>query len=262
MSAPTALLQAERITVRGDGREIVSDCALRIRAGEVLAILGPNGAGKTTLLKAVLGLVRAQGGSVRAGARDLLRLPADARARLVAYVPQRSGLQAALSVGEVVAMGRYAHGGLRFGLSPADRRAIDQALATTDTTALAGRAFATLSGGEQARVLIARALATEAPVILLDEPTASLDIPHAIDSLRCLRRLAAAGKGIGIVLHDLNQAREWTDRCLVMHHGRIAESGPTAAVIADACVAPIWGVNLIPGGAFGYRRIGAEHHDA
>ncbi len=262
MSQDPPLLQAEHITVHGDGREIVSDCSLTVRAGEVLAILGPNGAGKTTLLKAVLGLVRSALGRVRAGGRDLLRLPADARARLVAYVPQRSGLQAALSVREVVAMGRYAHGGLRFGLNAADRLAIDQALATTDATALAGRTFATLSGGEQARVLIARALATEAQVILLDEPTASLDIPHAIDSLRCLRRLAAAGKGIGIVLHDLNQAREWTDRCLVMHHGRIAESGPTGGVITDANIAPIWGVNLIPGAAFGYRRIATEHSDA
>jgi len=253
------LLHAEGIVVERAGRRIVDELGLRLDPGLLLAIIGPNGAGKSTLLKSVLGLTRRQAGQVRvrcrAGAlRCVDSMSMAERAACMAYVPQRSSLQAAISVEEVVAMGRFPHRGAGLRLRSHDLEAVARAMDQADVLPLAARRFPTLSGGEQARVLIARALATEAAVMLLDEPTASLDVGHAIDLLRLLRRLADAGLGIGIVLHDLNQAYEYCDHAILMHEGKGANCGPAKAVIRDRHIEQVYGVQLVTGGAFGFTR--------
>ncbi len=253
------LLHAEGIVVERSGRRIVDALGFRLDPGLLLAIIGPNGAGKSTLLKSVLGLVARQAGRVqvrdRCGAwRCVDSMSMGERAACMAYVPQRSSLQARISVEEVVAMGRFPHRGAGLRLRAHDRAAIVQALEQADVADLATRSFPTLSGGEQARVLIARALATEARVMLLDEPTASLDVGHALDLLRLLRQLAESGLGIAIVLHDLNQACEHCDHAILMHEGSAASCGPAKAVLGDRHIETVYGVRLIAGGAFGFQR--------
>jgi iron complex transport system ATP-binding protein len=250
-------LVAENITIRRGNRMVISNASLHIKPGEILAILGPNGAGKSTLLKALLGFIPTNEGKISIQGRDLEKIPLGERAGYLAYVPQRSELKANITVSEVVSMGRFVHRGGKLGLNAHDYEAIFSAMTHTDIKNLAQRLFSTLSGGEQARVLIARALATEAPILLLDEPTASLDIPHAMDCLFCLRLLANRGKGILIVMHDLNQAREWTDRALLINHGQVVHCGLSPEVIINSHVAPTYGVELIAGGAYGFRRISA-----
>ncbi len=253
------LLVAENIAISRSNRVVISNASLHVMPGEILAILGPNGAGKSTLLKALLGFIPLSEGRISIQGRDLEKISLGERAGYLAYVPQRSELKANITVSEVVSMGRFAHRGGKLGLNAHDYEAIFSAMTVTDTKNLAQRLFSTLSGGEQARVLIARALATEAPILLLDEPTASLDIPHAMDCLFCLRLLANAGKGVLVVMHDLNQAREWTDRALLINQGRVVHCGPSSEVIINSHVAPIYGVELIAGGAYGFRRIPPTH---
>jgi iron complex transport system ATP-binding protein len=206
-----------------------------------LGILGPNGAGKTTLLKAIMGLVPHRGAVLQAG-QPLSALSSKERARCVAYVPQRSLLNAPLTVSSVVAQGRYCHGSDLTALTRADRQAIEQALQATDMTALAERPFTELSGGEQRRVLLARALATEAPVILLDEPNASLDLSHALRLFHHMKQLAANGRTLVVVLHDLNDALSWCDCALLLSEGRVVTHGPPAQVLDADRVRQVYGV--------------------
>ena len=174
-------LRARGLSVSLGGRQVLRNVALDASPGEVLALLGPNGAGKSTLLKALAGLLPYEG-TVMLGDAESDSLSPRARARRVSYVPQRSLLRSALSVEEVVALGRYVHGGSFGGLSKDDREAIEHAMETAHADVLRGRIFTQLSVGEQQRVLLARALASDAPILLLDEPTAGVD-PVAISSL-------------------------------------------------------------------------------
>lgn len=248
------LLEAEHISVQLGDRVTLDDVSLGVEAGRVLAILGPNGAGKTTLLKALLGLVPRTRGQIRIGNRELSRLSMDERARALGYVPQHTALEAPLTVREVVAMGRFAHQNAALGSNAQHRRAIAAAMAEVDMEPLADRYFSTLSGGEQARVLIARALAGQSPLILLDEPTARLDVSYALDCLRCMRQLADGGKGVLVVMHDLNQVSEWTDQAILLDRGRAVCSGPSREVLANHHIASVYGVELVRGGGFGFRR--------
>lgn len=245
-------LAVSGLTVRRGPCAVLADVSFSAAAGQVTALVGPNGAGKSTLLKAVLGLLPAQGAITFAG-QDLTALDARARARLVAYVPQRSQLAAALPVRAAVAAARYAHHGWLGAPQPADVAAIDEALAAVDAQSLAGRTFSTLSAGEQQRVLVARALATGAPCVLMDEPTAALDVGHALALLELTRRLAAAGRCIVIVLHHLDDARRVADRIALLHRGRIIAEGPPDAVLVEANLAEAFRVAPVPGGALGFR---------
>jgi iron complex transport system ATP-binding protein len=246
------LLQAEDVHVQRGRRTVLHGVSLHAEAGEVLAVLGPNGAGKSTLLRAVAGLLPAEG-RVRLQGRDVGALPARERARLTALVPQRSQLGARMTVRKVVDQGRYAHRGGLAGPSKGDARAVTEAMARVGVTPLADRFFTELSYGEQRRVLLARALATGAPLLLLDEPTASLDIAHALTLHRTLRGLAAEGRAVVIVLHDLNEARLVSDRALLLADGATVVQGPTPEVITAEHVAQVYGVELLEDGALGYR---------
>ena len=234
------------------GPEVVRGVDFSAAPGEVVALLGPNGAGKSTLLKAVVGLLPCTG-TVRLGDTVLDGLPAPERALQLAYVPQRTRLTARLSVRQVVDLGRFAHRGPWSRPTRADRDAVDRALAEAQVTHLADRPFPELSGGEQQRVLVARALASEAPALLLDEPTASLDVRHALGLHTLLRRLADGGRVVVIVLHDLAEVRRHADRAVLLQDGRVFAAGPVSEVVAPGPIEAVYGVELLEGQGLGYR---------
>ncbi|KPK16403.1 MAG: hypothetical protein AMJ62_05645 [Myxococcales bacterium SG8_38] len=245
-------LRARGVTVSLGGRKVLWDVDVEANPGEVLALLGPNGAGKSTLLKALAGLLPYEG-TVEIGGVEVAPLPPRKRAKRASYVPQRSLLRSALSVGEVVALGRYVHGAGFGGMSKADRDAIDHALATAHADVLRDRIFTRLSVGEQQRVLLARALASDAPVLLMDEPTAALDVGERLSVLRLIRTLAARKHTIVVVLHDLADARSTTDRALLLKDGRVVEKGDTQDVVAPEPIRAAYGVRLIENARIGFE---------
>lgn len=238
--AGEAAVTAAGVTLRQGTRVIVSDVSFTAHHGEVLCIAGRNGAGKTTLLRAVAGLGSFSGQldvrGMSAGA------PAHLRAREVAYVPQRSGLSAALPVERVVEQGRHVYRDALGRLGRQDREQIDVALAQAGASALRARPFTALSYGEQRRVLIARALATGARVLLLDEPTAALDLEQSLRLLQLLGRLAGEGYAVIVVLHALDDAIRHTDRTLLLHEGRVDRLGPTHEVLSRETIRRVYGV--------------------
>ena len=244
-------VRATRVSVTLGSRRVLHDVDLEAKPGEVLALLGPNGAGKSTLLRALAGLVPFRG-QIALGDTDIAALTPPERARRISYVPQRSLLRSALSVDEVVALGRYAHRGGWGGLSKADRSAIDHALETAHARGLRGRIFTQLSVGEQQRVLLARALATDAPILLLDEPTAALDVGEGMAVLRLISRLAERQHTNVVVLHDLAAARSTTDRAPLLEEGRVAGRGPTSDVVAPGPIRAVYGVELIENARIGF----------
>jgi iron complex transport system ATP-binding protein len=245
-------LRARGVSVSLGGRTVLRDEHLEAHPGEVLALLGPNGAGKSTLLKALAGLLPYEG-RVEIAETDVAALSPRNRARHISYVPQRSLLRSALSVEEVVALGRYVHGGSFGGMSKGDREAIDHALATTHADALRDRIFTQLSVGEQQRVLLARALASDAPILLLDEPTAALDVGEGLAVLRLIRTLAARKHTLIVVLHDLADALSTTDRALLLKHGCVVEQGDTREVISAEPIRAAYGVRLIENARIGFE---------
>jgi iron complex transport system ATP-binding protein len=216
------------------------DVTFEATYGTITAVLGPNGAGKTTLLKSMMGLLP-YAGAIEIGGVELGALSYRQRAERLAYVPQRSALDAPLSVATVVGHGRYAHQ-TRLSLIAEERHTIERALAATDIADLAERSYLDLSDGEQRRVLVARALATGARVLLLDEPTASLDISHALALFRLLRRLTQDGMCVIIVLHDLNDALSFTDRAILLDRGLVVAQGATGEVIAEQPIRQVYGL--------------------
>jgi iron complex transport system ATP-binding protein len=249
---PALALRARSLSVALSGKPVLHALDCDAEFGTVTAVLGPNGAGKSTLLRALSGLLPSSG-QVLVQGRPLETLSARERSRTLAFVPQRSLLDARLPVWSVVSHGRFAH---RIGmarLSAADLKAIDSALHKADVAHLAEREFPELSHGEQRRVLLARALATEARVLLLDEPAAALDIPHALALYALLRALCREGRCVIAVMHQLDDALRFTDRALLIHEGRLVAAGASADVISAQNVARVYGVELVPGGALAFR---------
>ena len=213
---------------------VLHDVSLTIQAGQMVALLGPNGAGKSTLLRVLTGLQPLTGGEVQLFGRDLRQLCATERARLVAVVPQEVTTPMAFTVAELVALGRSVPRGRWAALAPADRQAIEQALAYTDTLELRDRYYSELSGGEKQRAIIAMALAQEPQLLLLDEPTSHLDINHRLEVLQLLERLNRE-RGLTVVMtsHDLNLAAEFFPQLALLNHGRITAVGAPADVFRE-----------------------------
>jgi iron complex transport system ATP-binding protein len=232
-----SLLAMRDVTVLRGPCPVVDAVSADVVPGEVVGLLGPNGAGKTTLLRAVIGLVPARG-DIRLAGAGLGTLSPRERALRAAYIPQDHAVAWAISVETLVALGRLPH---RAGAA-ADRNAVDAALAAMDLAAFRGRAVTALSGGERARVLIARALAQETPLLLADEPTAGLDPAHQLALMAVLRRLARDGRGVVVALHDLGLAARWCDRIVLMQAGRKLADGPPSTVLTPERLAAVYGI--------------------
>lgn len=233
------------LSVRLGARTVLDGITFDARAGEIWAIAGPNGAGKSTLLRVLAGLRAPDAGRVEADGTDMAQLDRRARGRRIAYLPQDRMVHWPLKARAVVALGRLPHGaGSGRGESEDDRRLIDAALRATDSSALADRKISELSGGERARVLIARALAQDAGILLADEPAAGLDPGHALALFETFRRLAAEGRTVIVALHDLSLALRYCSHALLLKAGHIAASGPTSDVLTEAAIAHVYGVSV------------------
>ena len=231
-------------------RQVLNTVSFDCRRGSHTAIVGPNGAGKTTLLRVIAALTPYIG-RVTAEGESVSSLSARKRSRRVAYVPQRSSLTAPMLVRTVVAQGRYCFTGGSSKLSETDQEAVEEAIMVMDVDSLSDRTFDQISGGEQRRVLVARALATGASVLLLDEPTAGLDLRHVLLLVSKLRRLQADGKVIVSVLHDLQLAETHADQLVVMHEGRSVFTG--AGPLPDHLIRMVYGVNRVASDGFRYE---------
>jgi iron complex transport system ATP-binding protein len=216
----TPLLSADAVSFSYRGRLALDRVTLSLRPGEVVSLVGPNGAGKTTLLKVLAGLLAPQTGTVRAAER-----------RKVAYLAQSEGLPSDWSVREVVELGRLPYVGLWRDLGAKDERAVRDAMDRVQITSLAGRPIATLSGGERQRVALARALAQEPSILLLDEPSAHLDLRHQADLLGLFRAEADRGVAVVVVMHDLTAAGQ-ADRCVLLSNGRVRADGAPGDVLS------------------------------
>ena len=225
------------------GRVVLDSIAADLAPGRVIAILGPNGAGKSTLLKAMAGLIVPQGGSILLGGRDVTRIDPRERGRLIGYLPQDAVVHWDVHAADIVALGRLPYHSPFAGPSPEDFDAIVNAMQATDTTALGDRPIKQLSGGERARVLLARVLAGAPQWLLADEPLASLDPAHQIDMLDRLRDVARAGRGVAIVLHDLSHAARIADDVLLLDAGRLVAYGPTLDTLTPAPIAQVFGID-------------------
>jgi len=223
-------------------RPALEDVSLAARAGEYVGLLGPNGAGKSTLLRIVAGLAAPASGTVRLAGLDPHRAPRRAVAQVCAVVPQEPRVAWPFTVREAVMMGRVARQGLLAIPTRLDRGAVDGALEACDLAHLAGRRVDALSGGERRRVFFARALAQEPRVLLLDEPTAFLDLGHQVAAMRMAQVAAQGGLCVVAVLHDLNLAAAACDRVVVLSRGRVVAEGAPADVLTAERVETVWGI--------------------
>jgi ABC-type cobalamin/Fe3+-siderophores transport system ATPase subunit len=229
------ILEAEGLTVRyaAASRAALDGVACRVGAGELVAVAGPNGSGKTTLVRALSGLLRPGEGVVRVRGRPLASWGRAELARVMGVVPQREEIVFPLRVDETVMLGRYAHLGSLAAPGAADRAAVATALERCDATGLAGRSVDSLSGGEWQRVRLARALAQEPAILVLDEPTASLDVRHEMEILELIRRLVDGGLAGLVVTHQLNLAARFADRMMVLSEGRLMAEGAPREVLRE-----------------------------
>jgi len=245
VTGPTTLpaLRVRHLSVRYGARVALHDVDLQVHAGEFLALTGPNGSGKTTLIRAALGFLPATEGAVEVFGRSVEELTVHERARQMAWVPQEEGLRDQVPLRDYVLYGRYPHHGRMDGESDADRRLADRILTDVGLGDRASDGVLSLSGGERQRAVLGRALAQETPILLLDEPTAHLDIGHQLDLLGRVRTLSRT-RGVTVVaaLHDLNLAARFADRIVVLSHGRRVADGPPAEVLSEDLLVRVWGI--------------------
>jgi len=239
----TPLLTARGVGVRLAGRVVLKDVALALEAGHLVALVGPNGAGKTTLLRALAGLIPSEG-EIGIGGQTLSSLPLRERAKRFGYLPQGHVVHWPLPARDIVALGRYPHGATDPArLSPGDTEAVLRAMQAVDVMEFSDRRVTELSGGERSRVALARALAVEAPVILADEPTASLDPRHQIDVMKNLRATADKGVLVIVVTHDLGLAARFADHVLVLREGRLVSQGAPAEALSEQVMADVFRIS-------------------
>ncbi|GAA0329247.1 ABC transporter ATP-binding protein [Sphingomonas oligophenolica] len=225
-------------------RRVLDGISVILRPGRVTAILGPNGAGKSTLLRTAAALIAPATGTVRLGDRNVATLDPRERARRIGYLPQNAGVHWNIATSEVVALGRLPHRAPFAAPGQHDLDAVTRAMAATETAHLADRPVNELSGGERARVLLARVLAGEPDWLLADEPLAGLDPRHQFDILDRLQEVARQGRGVAIVLHDLLHAGRVADDVLLLKEGRVLTSGEAAAVMTPDNLRAAFGVEV------------------
>ena len=251
-------LAAEGIACAYADRTVLRDFSLVAEPGTVTALLGPNGAGKSTALRALARLLRPRQGAVTLDGRDVWQLPQRAFVRQVAFVPQTEANAWPMTVEQVVLLGRAPHRGWLLPYSGEDRAALRTALRQVDLEDLSGRNLDSLSGGERRRALLARALAQDAQVLLLDEPGAHLDLRHQMELFELLARLARERRAAVVLsLHDLNLASLFADRAVLLNEGRILAQGPTQDVLIPGLLHQTFGITVeaIPHPRYGVSMI-------
>ena len=242
------MLAAEKLSLERGGARVLHAVSASLAPGQVTAIVGPNGAGKSSLLMALAGLIAPRDGAVTLDGAALAQVPARERARAIGYLPQSADIAWDVAAGTLVALGRLPHGD---GASPEGSAAVEAALAALALEDLRNRPVSRLSGGETARVLLARVLAGQPRWILADEPLAALDLAHAQALVGHLKASAARGMGVVIVLHDLAIAMNHADRVLVLDKGQLVADAPPDEALDPVMLAKVWGVEAewlgIPG---------------
>ena len=238
-----AFLTAQGLNVELAGRLVLNDISLSLASGHLVALVGPNGAGKTTLLRALAGLLPSDG-AIHVGGEALSSLSLRDRARRFAYLPQGHVVHWPLPARDIVALGRYPHGATDPArLSPKDSEAVLRAMRATDVVEFSDRRVTELSGGERSRVALARVLAVEAPVILADEPTASLDPRYQLDVMKSLRAAADQGVLVIVVTHDLGLAARFADHRAGAREGRLVAQGAPAAALSEQVMADVFRIS-------------------
>jgi iron complex transport system ATP-binding protein len=243
--SPLLVVDGVTVAYRFAGRELIAlrDVSLKLQAGEVVGLVGPNGSGKTTLIRAVTGVVRRAAGRVLVDSVDITRLRQREMARLIAVVPQNPVLPPAFNALSCVLMGRTPHLRLLQNEGASDLNAARRAMLATDTWRLADRLLGELSGGERQRVVVARALAQETAILLLDEPTAHLDLGHQAGVLDLMRDCARDdGKAVLAVVHDLTLAARYCDRLVMLRAGSVVASGAPEDVLTTQILRDVYGV--------------------
>ena len=244
------MLKVQSLSVAFGTRVILNDIRFEVAPGTVLGVLGPNGAGTTTLIRALSGILPLMAGSVEVNGRSIHQLSEPERARLIAVVPQARNLPPAFTGQEMVQHGRTPYVGWGGGLSPRDIQRVHQAMVRAQTLDLADRRLGDLSGGEQQRLLLARALAQEAPILLLDEPTTHLDLQHQVHLLDEVRSLADHdGLAVVMALHDLNLVGHYADRVALIADGKLRALGTPQEVLDPVLLSQVYHLPLqaLPG---------------
>ena len=235
-------LQINNISLDLSGRSILKDITANLNQSEMVGLIGPNGAGKSSLLKSILGLVEIKNGTIQLDQQDITELDLKDRAKQMAYAAQGAPVHWPLSVEHIIGLGRVPHMNPWQKLSEADQEIIDQVMIDTDCKHLKKRSVMTLSGGERARVLLARALATRAPYIFADEPVASLDPAHQLEMMEILRKQTHDNCGVLVVLHDLNLAQRYCDRIILLHNGTLIGQDLPEKILTDQNLADVFSV--------------------
>lgn len=239
-------LCVEGVSVLRGGQAVLQDMSIALKSGRVLAILGPNGAGKTSLLMAMAGLLEPVTGRVLLDGVPIDRMEARARGRCIGYLPQGGAPAWNLAVREVVALGRLPHRGPFAREREEDVAAVQRALEATATAHLAHRPILALSGGERARVLLARVMAGNPAILLADEPMQNLDPEQQLRLASLLRDLAQDGAAVAVVVHDLPLARQLADDALLLKDGRMLAHGPAGEILAREWIGKAFGVSVTP----------------
>ena len=237
-------LSLNSISVTLDRTEILKDVSFSVSPGEIVGLIGPNGAGKSTAVRAALGLVKVSSGTVTVNDDNVATMEGRARAKKLAYVPQGAPVHWPLTVERTVALGRIPHLTPWQQLTSADSEAVEQAMQQTDCLAFRDRLITTLSGGERARIILARTIAVGAGYLLADEPTASLDPEHQLQVMEIMRAQAKAGVGVVIVMHDLSLAMRTCHKLVLLNEGKILDQGTPDEVLTDENVATAFKVKV------------------
>ncbi len=235
-------LHIKNIHLTIDDTIILNDISASINRGELVGLIGPNGAGKSSLLKCILGLQKQSSGSVWLDGIDLAQSTIKDKAKRMAYAAQGAPVYWPLRADHIVGLGRLPHLNPWGRLTHDDKNIIQKAIHLADCDHLRDRTVTTLSGGERARVMLARVLAADTPWILADEPTASLDPAHQLDVMNILKSQAQAGKGVLVVLHDLSLALRYCNRLILLNRGKLVGEGPSDVILSDQNLSDVFGI--------------------
>lgn len=245
--APKNRLTAVSLTISKSRKRIVDDVSMHINAGELVGLIGPNGAGKSTLLASLAGIENYDSGTITIDGQNLTSINAKQRALKIAWLEQLGSVHWPVTVERLVMLGRIPHLPAWSHATDADQLAIDKAMDQADCRSLRLQKVTTLSGGERARVLLARALASEPDLLFADEPVSALDLGHQLQAMQALRDFSRGEQAALVVLHDLSLAARYCDRLYLINNGKLKASGQVAAVLSPQNLAEVYGVSVISG---------------